>query len=475
MSPNGRNNNIQMRQGNNNYLSSSSSHFQNKKDNINYSQEMRLKEKPKIIINNINKINLNNYPKFSNNINLIIDFRKDNNKKRKAMNNLNYVKNNSLLEKNDAFEFLNSKINVLETEPNKLGKNNKNNDFNQKLNQIQNKHMNNEELNENKPSNNILSTYYNNKNQVNKISIKKNKNFNINFNDNIPKNQIKFNNIINGKNLTNNDKTKFQSYTSLNKFVNKDLPKYNALSKEKENLTKIKSEISIKNEKKNKNSSSNNSNRNNLYLKRPLSSFSSNAYLNTENNINNRNSSTRNRFHTNYNLINITSPKERKNTYSNINSVQKTPKLNYQYYMGVLTSHNKRNNNDIQSVNKHQKKPNYNYSFNQNDFQTDKFFLNKYYDETFSDSNNDKNFNNIKLVNKNKFNNDDITYKENLTTDQSTCKNTSNLKIKNLKKTNQPSNTGNFSENEKFENIEDLHFYIVSSLQKGKNTGKFFK
>ena len=463
-------NNFPIRQGNSNFLTSSSSNYQKNRENMNYSQEVTIKKNPNIITKNRND-NIKKTPKYENNINLIIDCKKYYKKNPKIISyDLNFKKNYSFFEKNEKFSYINSKINVLETEPNKIN----NNNIYSKLNQTKNKNNYNEIFsNNNKPSTHILSTYYNNKNQINKNSIKKKNNNNINFNYNSPKandnikynnNNVKNMNLKNNINNSNNSKNKYQSFTNINKIINKDFPYFPELLKEKGNLTKIKSEISIKNRKRNENQN-NNPEANNLNLRRPLSSFSSDIYLKTENNINIRNNSYNNKFNTNYNLINIVSPKERKNTYTNINSMGKEIKFNYQNYINLVSSHKKSNDN---------KKIKDNYSFNQNDIKFDKICLNKFYEEAFNDSNNDKNMN-IKSNNKNnKFENaDDIIYKDNLTTNQSTYTNGSN-KIKNLKKSISTLKQNNMYGNEKIENFEELHYFIISYIQNGKKAEKKF-
>lgn len=461
-------NNFPMMQGNSNFLTSSSSNNQKYRENMNYSQEVTSKKNQNIIIKNKNDNNIKKTPKYENNINLLIDCKKDLKKNPKIINyDLNYKKNYSYFEKNDKFNYLNSKINILETEPNKIN----NNELYSKLNQPKNKNIYNEIFSNNKPSYHILSTYYNNKERLNKNSIKKKKNYNINFNYNSPKtnNNIKYNINSNAKNMnsknniinSNNSKNKYQSFTNINKIINKDFPHFPELLKEKRNLTKIKSEISIKNKKRNENQ--NNLETNNIYLRRPLTSFSSDIYLKTENNINIRNNSYNNKINTNYNLLNIVSPKERKNTFTNINSMGKEAKFNYQNYLNLVSSNNKSNNNSF-------KKAKDNYSFNQNDIKFDKICLNKFYEETFNDSNNDKKLN----IKNNKFENtDDIIYKDNLTTNQSTYTNGS-YKIKNLKKSFSTFNQNNKYGNEKIENFEELHYFIVSYIQNGKKAEKKF-
>jgi hypothetical protein len=313
---------------------------------------------------------------------------------------------------------MNSKIYVLEKEPNK----NINNNYYTKL-ELKNKYKYNDILfsnrssNNNKPLNNILNTYSSNKNLINKpnnTSIKKNKNksYIINFNNNIP------------------NKKYYQSFKNINKIINKNFSDFSI----EKNLNRKKSETE----------------KNYTFLRRPLSSLSSSIYLKNENNNNYRNKShnnTYNRFNnTNYNLVNIISPKEK-----NINI--SSSKLNYHNYINFI------NNSQIKNKTKS------NYSFNQDDIMLDKISLNKFYEETF----NDNNKNNKKY--KNNRNNDDIIHKDNLTTNQSTYTNYSN-KIKNLKKSIKFTKCNN---EENLENFEELHYFIVSSLQKGKKVGKYFK
>ena len=459
-------NNILMRPGNSNFLSSSTSNFQKNKERTNYSQEFRLKEKSN------NKNENKKSVKYSNNNNQIIDYKKNiTNKKPKVLDNkFNYLKSNSLFEKNNKFNFMSSKVFVLETEPTKI-----NDNFYKKLNTKN--YINNEIFSgNNKPSSHILSTYYSNKNQLNKMSIKK-KNNNINFNDNSPsnrnsknaysKNARNMNLILNNINSSNNNiNTKYQSFININKIINKDFHDFPDLSIRKNNFSKKNYEISNKTRQNNVNYTKINS----LYLNRPLSSYNSNIYSKTENNINFRNNSnnnSKNKFNTNYNLINISSPKNRSNTYSNINSFHKKPKSN-----NYLNEINPQNNNNIQNQKKNQRKSKNNYSFSQNDNKIDKICLNKFYEETFSNSNENK-IKDKKFEDKNKTNNEEY-YKDNLTTtNQSTYTNCSK-KIKNLKQTNKSLNQNLIYKNQDFENFEELHFSVVSSLQNGKKLSKMF-
>jgi hypothetical protein len=378
---------------------------------------------------------------------------------------------------------MNSKFHVLETEPTKI-----NDSFYSKINKS--KYNNIEMISGcNKPSSQILSTYYSNKNQLNKISIKKNKNFNINFNNNSPnskntskafsKNGRNMNLILNNNNMNisnnninisnNNINTKYQSFSNINKIVNRDFHDFPDLSIHSINKKKI--EISTKN----KQNSQNYTKVNNLYLNRPLSSYNSNIYSKTENNINCRNNSNinnRHKYNTNYNLINISSPKNRSNTHSNINSFQKTPKINNLNEQNIITPFGSQSNYDIQNLKKISKKTKNSYSFSQNDNKMDKIdkmYLNQFYEKAFNNSKDNKIHNN-KNEDKNKNNNEDF-YKENSTTNQSTYTNCSN-KIKNLKKTDKFLNQKLVKKN--IDNFEELHFFIVTSLQNGKKLSTNF-
>ena len=399
-----RRNNIQKGPGNVNIMISSPPNYKNNKNKKgkDYSQEILLK--------NLNNNNSNKVHKYINNKNLIFDSKKN-------IKNKNYSK----FEKNDKSDIIiNSKIYNLETEPNK----NNNNIYFTKLtkNNYNDIFFSNNKSSNKKPTSDILSTYYTNKslklNKINNISIKKApKNYNINFNYNAPN-------------------SKYQSFTSTNKFINKDIQKFTELSTEK-NINRKNFEI----EKKS------------INLRRPLSSLSSNIYLNTENSINYRNNSHNNALNIfnnmNYNLTDVFSSKEK-----NINI---TPKINYHNYMNLVNN----------SQSKKKTKSNYSFNQNQNNIKVDKAYLNKFYEETFSDSYESKH----NFKNKDNKNNDHIIYKQNLTTNQNTYINASN-KIKNIKKNGKSIKINN---DDKIENFEELHYFIVSSLQKGKNTGKFFK
>ena len=83
-------NNIQMRPGNSNFLTSTSSNFKNNKEDKNYSQEVIIKEK--LNVKEKNEKNRKKNPKYINNINLIIDCKKNLKKNQITNYNKNYKK-----------------------------------------------------------------------------------------------------------------------------------------------------------------------------------------------------------------------------------------------------------------------------------------------------------------------------------------------------------------------------------------------
>ena len=93
--------------------------------------------------------------------------------------------------------------------------------------------------------------------------------------------------------------------------------------------------------------------------------------------------------------------------------------------------------------------------------------LNQFYEEAFNNINDDH-----KINVKNENNNDDILCREKLTTNQSICTNVTN-KIKNMKKTVSSKININIQDSNA-ENFEELHFFIVSSIQDGKKYAKKF-
>ena len=191
--------------------------------------------------------------------------------------------------------------------------------------------------------------------------------------------------------------------------------------------------------------------------------MSSNIYLSTENNINSRNITTKklsNLHNKNYNLINISYSTERNNTYSNLNS----------YKM--------QNDNEIKRQiknNKNQYK-NIKYSFKTKDAyickenKIDKKSLQQYYDQEFNDEN-DQNAMNVEKRDY-KFNNEDLYYKECLSTNHSTCTNEIN-KVNGNEIKKRISNQKLFMSRNS-PNPEMFHFYMVSYLQKGKKLGNIF-
>ena len=416
----------------------SSSYFKNNRA-YNYSKEDKFKAKSNLLMKEENNKNEIKYSKFSNNINLIIDYKKNSSKKKLTNFNHNYLCSYS---------------HYIDTEPNKSRAN--------KL------------FSENKDNskNHVLSTtsFYSNKNLTTRMSIKKSKSF-INFNDEIPKEENIFSNhgrnmnLILNNNLNNISKNKYQSYTNLKKIINNDFPKFPDLSTDRDNnyLNKKYPNYSNKIGQKNKNYTQ----RNSLNSTNLLSTYGSNLYLNTENNINSKNSNCNNhKNNRNYNMMNIVSPKPKSNEHSNINSFQKTQKFSYHNYINLLNlQKNKINNSDIQNIKKYKHEKNF--SSNNFDKIVNKTTLNQFYEDTFNNIND-----NHKINVKNECNNDDILCRDKLTTNQNTSSNGIN-KIKNMKKT--VSTLLNITKKDSnAENFEELHFFIVSSIQDGKKYAKKF-
>lgn len=416
----------------------SSSYFQNNKA-YNYSKEDKFKVKSNLLMKEENNKNENKYSKFSNNINLIIDYKKNSSKKKLTNFNHNCLCNNS---------------HYIDTEPNKP-----------RTNKLFSENKNNSK-------NHVLSTtsFYSNKNHTARMPIKKSKSF-INFNDEIPNEDNIFSNhgrnmnLILNNNLNNISRNKYQSYTNLKKVINTDFPKFPDLSTDRDNnyLNKKTPNYSNKIGQKNKNYTQ----RNNLYSTNLLSTYGSNLYLNTENNINSKNSNCNNhKNNRNYNMMNIVSPKPKNNAHSNINSFQKTPKFSYHNYINLLNlQKNKINNSEIQNIKKYKHEKNF--SSNNFDKIMNKTSLNQFYEEAFNNINDDH-----KINVKNENNNDDILCREKLTTNQSICTNVTN-KIKNMKKTVSSKLNINIQDSNA-ENFEELHFFIVSSIQDGKKYAKKF-
>ena len=427
-----------------NILSPSSLYFQKNKTFLEINQE---EDKSNIILNNKNN-NLNSYTtKNSNGINLMFDYKNNLNKKKKQNHFFNYTNHQSP-----------NKLNANDKRMNKIEENKNENIYNFKKVNPNKTSGRFTEINHafNKPSSNIVAKYYTN----NKMSIKKKQNFSINFNLNSPNTDFSTNKNSNngGRNKklnkqfrsANKTNTKYKSYSNINEVNNyhqneTDLDFFRFTSGN--NQTRI----------------SESYDRNNPYFNIPLTS---NTYLNTENNINSRNISTKklNGLHNkNYNLMNIDYSTERNNTYSNINS----NKLLCEY--------------DIkrQNKNKNQYK-NIKYSFKTKDAyickenKINKKSLKQFYEQEFNTDINNKNNPNLINIGKNeyKFNSEDLYYKECLSTNHSTCTNEIN-------KVNDNEIRKRISYQKQFmsknsQNPEMFHFYMVSYLQKGKKLGNKF-
>ena len=435
-------NKILYNQDRSNNLQPTSLYFQKNKTYIDITQS-------DLILNDKN-INLNSYTtKSSKGINLMFDYKSNINKKKKQNHFFNYTNNHSP----NRLNFNSKKINK-----NEEYKNEKIYNF-KKLNsnKISRRYS---EVNTafNKPSSNIVSKYYTN----NKIFVKKRQNFSINFNLNSPNTNSNINkNKVGTRNKklnkqcrsVSNSNMKYQSYININEISknyqnneNFEITRdslYNNLTKREESF-----------------------NKNNPYFNIPLTS---NTYLNTENNINSRNIMSQKLcsiHNKNYNLMNIDYSKEKNNTYSNFDS----NKL--------------KNDNDIQRQNNQQNKnknqyKNFKYSFKTRDAyickenKINKKSLQQFYEQEFNDINdeNDKNLINIEK-NEYKFNNEDLCYKECLSTNHSTCTNEINkVNYKEIKKKiyNQKPLI-----NKNAQNPEMFHFFMVSYLQKGKKLGNKF-
>lgn len=413
------------------------------------------KEKSNIILNGKTKSNIYKSPKYTKSSNLIIDYKK-NSKKAKLINDkFKYLKTNTFLIQNYKLNSNDSNSNLLETESNKI--------------------INNKFYNENNKSSGQLllpNSIY--KNQFHNMSIKKNNNFISNTSNSTPKsNKIEYyhNRGIN-MNLSNSfiTKNKNQSFKNLNKIVNKDFPNFPNLLNIKEDYNYKKNDYDNKKGEIHKN----NNQRNNLYVvKRSLSSFSSNINLRTKNNINSKYNNNNNNFNqnlnSNYNIPNKNYSKGRNNSYSNIYIYQKTPKINY-----INLSFFQYNRNNIQNMKKYQKREK-DYSYNQKDSEINKIYLNKYYEDIFNNDNisNDDKKTNIKIdeENKSKYNKE-VIYKKNLTKNYSTFINRTR-KIKNMKQFFYSKSIIN-EEDSNIDNFEEIHFFIISSIQKGKNYSKNF-
>ena len=423
-----------------NILSPPSLYLQKNKTFVDITQE---EDKTNLILNNKNN-NLNSYTtKNSKGINLMFDYKNYINKKKKSNHFYNYTNQQS---------------------PNKLNPNNKKmNKFEENKNEIiynfkkvnpsktagrfsETNHISN------KPSNNIMTKFY----TYNKMFVKKRQNLSINFNLNSPTTNNNMNKNNNGgrnkklnKQIRNvsNSNMKYQSYANINELNNNY---QNETNFEYRRFTSANDKKRVKEIY----------DRNSQYFNIPMSS---NIYLSTENNINSRNITTKklsNLHNKNYNLINISYSTERNNTYSNLNS----------YKM--------QNDNEIKRQiknNKNQYK-NIKYSFKTKDAyickenKIDKKSLQQYYDQEFNDEN-DQNAMNVEKRDY-KFNNEDLNYKECLSTNHSTCTNEIN-KVNGNEIRKRISNQKPFMSRNS-PNPEMFHFYMVSYLQKGKKLGNIF-
>ena len=403
--------------------------------------------KSNLILENNNN-NLESYTtKNSRGINLMFDYKKNLNKKKKSNHFFGYAKDNP--------------ANNLITDNKKTNKaeENKENTSNfKKLNLLRGMGRNSEINQEfNRPSSNIVAKYYIN----NKMYTRRRENFSINFNLNSPNksNNININNLTTRNKKMNkelksesNSNMKYQSYKNIDEICRNKKEsefEYNRYSYYN-NQTRITENNDI----------------NNLYFNIPTSS---NIYLNTENNINSRNISKKrlNSIHNkNYNLMNIDHSTEKNHTHSNINSEN------------IFNDKDSRRLNLHKNKNKNQYK-NIKFTFKTKDSyickenKIDKKSLKKYYEETFNEIINENNINEINIEkNKCKFNSEDLYYKEYLSTNNSTCTNEINKINENKIKKQILEKKRTINENS--HNPEMFHFYMVSYLQKGKKLGNNF-
>jgi len=420
-----------------NILSPPSLYLQKNKTFVDITQE---EDKSNLILNNKNN-NLNSYTtKNSKGINLMFDYKNYINKKKKSNHFYNYTNQQSPNKLNP----YNKKMNKFEENKNEIIYNFKKVNPNKTAGRFS-------EMNHisNKPSNNIMTKFY----TYNK---KKRQNLSINFNLNSPTTNNNMNKNNNGgrnkklnKQIRNvsNSNMKYQSYANINELNNNY---QNETNFEYRRFTSANDKKRVKEIY----------DRNSQYFNIPMSS---NIYLSTENNINSRNITTKklsNLHNKNYNLINISYSTERNNTYSNLNS----------YKM--------QNDNEIKRQiknNKNQYK-NIKYSFKTKDAyickenKIDKKSLQQYYDQEFNDEN-DQNAMNVEKRDY-KFNNEDLNYKECLSTNHSTCTNEIN-KVNGNEIRKRISNQKPFMSRNS-PNPEMFHFYMVSYLQKGKKLGNIF-
>jgi len=423
-----------------NILSPPSLYLQKNKTFVDITQE---EDKTNLILNNKNN-NLNSYTtKNTKGINLMFDYKNYINKKKKSNHFYNYTNQQSPNKLNPN----NKKMNKFEENKNEIIYNFKKVNPNKTAGRFsETNHISN------KPSNNIMTKFY----TYNKMFVKKRQNLSINFNLNSPTTNNNMNKNNNGgrnkklnKQIRNvsNSNMKYQSYANINELNNNY---QNETNVEYRRFTSANDKKRVKEIY----------DRNSQYFNVPMSS---NIYLSTENNINSRNITTKklsNLHNKNYNLINISYSTERNNTYSNLNS----------YKM--------KNDNDIKRQiknNKNQYK-NIKYSFKTKDAyickenKIDKKSLQQYYDQEFNDEN-DQNAMNVEKRDY-KFNNEDLYYKECLSTNHSTCTNEIN-KVNGNEIKKRISNQKPFMSRNS-PNPEMFHFYMVSYLQKGKKLGNIF-
>ena len=424
-----------------NILLPPSLYFQKNKTFIDITQE---EDKSNLILNNKN--NLNSYStKNSKGINLMFDYKNNLNKKKKQNHYFNYT--------NDQSPNKTSKLNINNKKMNKIEENKNENIYNFKKVHPNKTAGRFTEINHvfNKPSSNIVAKYYSN----NKILDKKKHNFSINFNLNSPisgYNTNKNNNGVRNKKLNIQFKSESKTNNNHKSYIN-----INETNNNYQNETDFDTyRFTLGN---NQTRISESYDRNNPYFNNPLSS---NTYLNTENNINSRNISKKklNSIHNkNYNLMNIDCSTERNNTYSNLNS----NRWLFEYDI------KRQNKNKIQYKNiKCSFKTKDAYICKEN--KINKKSLKQFYEQEF---NNENNQNLIKIEkNENKFNSEDLYYKECLSTNHSTCTNEIN-KVNGNEIRKRIMNQKQFM-NKNSQNPEMFHFYMVSYLQKGKKLGNKF-
>ena len=429
-----------------NILSPSSLYFQKNKTFIEYNQE---EGKSDLILNDKHN-NMNSYTtKNSKGINLMFDYKSNINKKRKQTHFFNYTNHQSP----NRLNFNNKKMNKREENKNenlysfkKVNLNKTSGRFTETNNVF------------NKPSSNIIAKYFSN----NKI-LKTKQNFSINFNLNSP--NVNNNNTHRNTNVGRNKKLNKDFRTSSNSNMKyQSFSNINELTKKMENETYSDNMRFSLGNNLTKDKDIYDRNNPNLNIR-----SSSNTYLNTENNINSRNISTKklhNMHNKNYNLMNVDYSNERSNTYSNLIS-NKSPK-----------------DNDIKRQNSQQNKNNNQYKNFKFSFKTKDAYICKenrmnkkslklYYEEAFNEMNKENNKNLINIEkNEYKFNNEDLYYKEYLSTDHSTC--TNEINKVNEKETKKKFSIQKQFMNKNSQNPEMFHFYMVSYLQKGKKVGNEF-